>query len=80
MGLQYKTVKAQEITGMICDKCGKQDINMFNDFAVHHTMGYDSSRDMDSVSFTLCDNCLEQIVTESIPSAVWRDSFGKEIK
>lgn len=70
----------EKITGMICDRCGKEDYHGFGTFHCQpYTFGYESRLDTISVYFSICDNCLIEIVLKEIPDAVFREMNGTDI-
>ena len=71
MPMITKKVKVDKIIGLKCDRCDYENNNLTQDFHVVHTFGYGSPIDGDTVSFALCDKCLEEIITKEIPNATW---------
>jgi hypothetical protein len=67
------------VTGLICDNCGLVDEKGFNDFHINYRFGYGTPLDTANVEFSLCDNCVIDLVTKNIPNARFTDS-GKPIK
>lgn len=68
------------VTGLICDRCGHIDEDGFNDLHVNHTFGFGTELDTTTVSFSLCDLCLTDIILNKIPHAKFRSNAGKPIK
>jgi hypothetical protein len=65
--------------GIRCDCCDKVDEQGANDFALSHTLGYDSPHDMARIEAAVCDRCLLQLVLDRIPGAVFKDAGGSQI-
>jgi len=63
-----KIVSVEEIGEIICDKCGAkeniQDCNGTYIASFHHRFGFLSKRDMGSISFDLCEECLFNMLNE----------------
>lgn len=71
MGVITEDIIVNQVVGLICDKCGVEDYDGFNNFFVEHVFGFGSKIDGDKVSFALCDECLEEIAKKEIPKAKW---------
>jgi hypothetical protein len=70
MPLLTRQEQVDVVIGMTCDCCGKTDHHHVNDFALSHTLGFDSVADMARISAAVCDNCLLTLVVNHIPGAV----------
>jgi hypothetical protein len=66
-------------SGMRCDCCNRTDEEGFNNFAISHTLGYDSPCDMGSIEAAICDRCLLALALGHIPGAVFRDASGQPV-
>ncbi len=70
----YEDEIVKRITGLICDKCGYVDHNNCNTYHVNYGFGYGTILDQSRVIFSLCDECLIDIVTKHIPNAKFYDN------
>lgn len=70
---QYQTKEIQEVSKIICNKCGKEidvkDGRLVEDvLQVEKRWGYPSEKDNEAHSFELCEACYDEFVkTFSIP-------------
>ncbi len=70
---QYQTKEIQEVSKIICNKCGKEidvkDGRLVEDvLQVEKRWGYPSEKDNEVHSFELCEACYDEFVkTFSIP-------------
>jgi hypothetical protein len=74
MPVIYEKETVMRRSGIVCDCCGAEDTDGFNDFAVEHTLGYGSPLDGTVLTAAICDDCLVRLVLEHVPGAVFRDN------
>ncbi len=71
MPAKYDMNPTPVFAGTVCDGCGMEDNDGCNDFVLKHTFGYGSNIDGESVEAAVCDKCLENIIRNNLPSAIW---------
>ena len=68
--IKYKEVKEMRsitrIAKVVCNKCGKsikKDLNLgYNQVSIEHDFGYNSSYDLQTHSFDLCEPCYTKFI------------------